>query len=72
MIQIGGQVYSFDDPRVIAALAGAALLVVLFALLIQTLRVAARSARMTDPLLYQMNSLGQRVQSLSDGQQQRL
>lgn len=70
MIQIGGQTYSFDDPRVIAALAGAALLVVLFALLVQTLRIAARSARMTDPLLYQMSSLGQRVQSLSDGQQQ--
>ncbi|MFO1174561.1 MAG: DNA recombination protein RmuC [Paracoccaceae bacterium] len=70
MIQIGGQTFSFDDPRVIAALAGAALLVVLFALLVQTLRIAARSARMTDPLLYQMSSLGQRVQSLSDGQQQ--
>lgn len=70
MIQIGGQTFSFDDPRVIAALAGAALLVALFALLVQTLRIAARSARMTDPLLYQMSSLGQRVQSLSDGQQQ--
>ncbi|MBS0563640.1 MAG: DNA recombination protein RmuC [Proteobacteria bacterium] len=70
MIQISTQTYAFDDPKVIAALIGAALLVLLFVLMIQTLRTAARSARLTDPLLYQMSTLGQRVQALSDGQQQ--
>ncbi len=70
MIQIGNQSYSFSDPLVLAALIGAALLLTLFILLILTLRAAGRSAGMADPLIYQMNSLGQRVQSLSDGQQQ--
>lgn len=70
MIQIGTQTFSFNDPMVIAALIGAGLLLVLFVLLILTLRAAGRSAGMVDPLLYQMNNLGQRVQSLSDGQQQ--
>lgn len=70
MIQIGSHSYSFSDPLVLAALIGAALLFTLFILLILTLRAAGRSAGMADPLLYQMNSLGQRVQSLSDGQQQ--
>ena len=70
MIQIGSHSYSFSDPLVLAALIGAALLLTLFILLILTLRAAGRSAGMADPLIYQMNSLGQRVQSLSDGQQQ--
>lgn len=70
MIQIGQQTYSFSDPLVLAALIGAGLLVTLFILLILTLRAAGRSAGMADPLIYQMNNLGSRVQSLSDGQQQ--
>ena len=70
MITIGGQTFSLDDPLVLAALAGAALVLILFFLLIVTMRAAGRSARMAEPMLYQMGSLGQRVQSLSDGQQQ--
>jgi len=38
--------------------------------LIVVIRAAGRSARMTEPLANQMGMLGQRVQSLSDGQQQ--
>ncbi len=70
MITINGQAYAFDDPLVLAALAGGALVLILFVILILTMRAAGRSARMAEPMLYQMGALGQRVQSLSDGQQQ--
>lgn len=39
-------------------------------LLILTVRAAGRSARLAEPLAHQMGALGQRVQSLGDGQQQ--
>jgi len=70
MITILGQSYSLDDPVVVAALAGGAMVLLLFVLVIVTMRAAGRSARMAEPMLYQMGALGQRVQSLSDGQQQ--
>ncbi|MCY1128315.1 DNA recombination protein RmuC [Frigidibacter sp. RF13] len=70
MITIFGQTYAFDDPKVIAALVGAALLLALFTLLFLTLRSAVRASRLSEPLLHQMGALGQRVQSLSDGQHQ--
>ncbi|MFZ1726824.1 MAG: DNA recombination protein RmuC [Albidovulum sp.] len=70
MITFNGQTYALDDPFVIAALAGGALLVLLFILIIATMRAAGRSAKMTEPMLFQMQNLGQRVQSLSDGQNQ--
>ena len=70
MIQIGGQTYAFDDPKVIAALVGAGLIAGLFLLLILTLRQAARASRLSEPLAFQVGLLGQRVQGLSDGQQQ--
>jgi len=70
MITILGHSYAFDDPYVIAALTGAGAVLLLFTLLILTLRNAGRSARMAEPLIYQMTALGGRVQSLSDSQQQ--
>jgi DNA recombination protein RmuC len=70
MITIYGQTFSLEDPLVLATLGGAALLLLLFILLIVTLRAASRSARMTEPLGFHLSELGQRVQSLSDGQQQ--
>lgn len=70
MISFRGQVYALDDPFVIAVLAGAGLVLLLFVLVIATMRAAARSARMADPILSQMQMLGGRVQSLSDGQHQ--
>ncbi|SEQ75320.1 DNA recombination protein RmuC [Thalassovita taeanensis] len=70
MITIGGQNYSFDDPRVLAALAGCAVIALILILLVLSLRAAGRSARMAAPLAQQMGMLGQRVQSLNDGQQQ--
>jgi DNA recombination protein RmuC len=54
-----------EDPLVLAAIAG-----VLAFLLIVTVRSVGRSARLTAPLSQQIGLLGQRVQSLSDGQQQ--
>ena len=59
-----------EDPFVLAAIAGALAFLLIFVLLIVVIRAAGRSARMTEPLANQMGMLGQRVQSLSDGQQQ--
>ncbi|MCL7464133.1 DNA recombination protein RmuC [Phaeovulum sp. NW3] len=67
MIQLGQTAFALDHPAVLAALAGLSLLVVL---LLLVLRAASRSARALDPVVMQLTSLGQRVQSLSDGQQQ--
>ncbi|KAB2883880.1 MAG: DNA recombination protein RmuC [Albidovulum sp.] len=69
MITFRGQTYALDDPLVLAALGGLALVLLLFILLIVTLRAAARSARMTEPLGFHLSQLGSRVQSLSDGQE---
>ena len=70
MIEISGQAYALNDPLVLAALAAAGLLMLVVILLVVTLRRAGRSAAAAEPLIYQMNQLGQRVQMLSDGQQQ--
>ncbi|WP_166417269.1 DNA recombination protein RmuC [Cochlodiniinecator piscidefendens] len=67
MIEIAGQSYAWNDPLVLipAAIIGA-----VFLLLIMAVRAAGRSAQMAEPLSRQMGALGQRVQMLSDGQQQ--
>jgi DNA recombination protein RmuC len=70
MIRIGQTEYALSDPLVQAVLAGAVLILLLFVLVILTLRASGRSARMAQPMLMQMGNLGQRVQALSDGQQQ--
>ncbi len=69
MIQIGDQSYALDDPLVMAGLAGAGLLLLLFVLLIMAVRAAGRSARAAEPLATQLGHLGQRVQNLGDGQE---
>lgn len=70
MITINGQSYAFDDPRVLMAAGVAALVLLLFVLIVATMRAAGRSARMAEPMLNQLGLLGGRVQALSDGQQQ--
>ncbi|MDA0962025.1 MAG: DNA recombination protein RmuC [Proteobacteria bacterium] len=70
MIQLGDQTYSLDDPVVIAALAGAAVVLLFLILLILSLRAAGRSARMAEPLSQQMTWLTQSVQHLAQGQDQ--
>ena len=69
MITLNGQTYALDDPLVLAVLGGAALVLLLFILLIVTLRAAARSARMTEPLGYHLTQLGNRVETLTAGQE---
>ena len=70
MITINGQTWDLQDPMVAAGLAAAALVLLLFILLITTMRAAGRSAKMAEPMLYQIGQLGHRVQALSDGQHQ--
>ncbi|MEP5151692.1 DNA recombination protein RmuC [Planktotalea sp.] len=60
----------FEDPIVLAAIAGILAFLLIVILLIVAVRAAGRSARMAEPLANQLGMLGQRVQSLSDGQQQ--
>ncbi|MGD9917255.1 MAG: DNA recombination protein RmuC [Paenirhodobacter sp.] len=67
MIGIGAHRIDLGDPLVIAALmAGAVLLL----LLLLVWRASARSAQVVAPLGLHMMQLAQRVQALSDGQQQ--
>ena len=70
MITVGGQSYALDDPSVIAALAGGAVVLLILLLLILSLRASRRSARMADPLAQQLAALGQNVQALGMGQEQ--
>lgn len=70
MIEIGGTVYQFDDPAVIAAIGAAIVSLVVLVLLIMAVRAASASARMTAPLSQQVGLLGQHVQQLGMGQEQ--
>lgn len=70
MMEMSGQVYEFSDPFVLAVLAGAGLVLLILILLISSARRAGRSAQAAEMLAAQMGGLGQRVQTLSDGQQQ--
>ena len=60
----------FEDPFALAAIAAGLAFLLIFVLLILALRAAGRGARLAEPLANQMGMLGQRVQSISDGQQQ--
>ncbi|MDD9922500.1 MAG: DNA recombination protein RmuC [Boseongicola sp.] len=70
MITIGGTEYAFDDPLVLAAIGTAFFVVLVLVLLVLAVRRAGHSASMMAPLAQDMQTLGQRVQSLSDGQHQ--
>ncbi len=70
MIEIGIYTFDLSDPLVMAALLAMALIVLVVVLLIMSVARAGKSARMAEPLIYQMHQLGDRVQGLSDGQQQ--
>lgn len=70
MIQIGPNSYALDDPLTLAVLIGTGLILLILTLLVVAVRASVRSARMAEPLAYQVNQLGQRVQGLSDGQHQ--
>ncbi len=70
MIEIAGYTYALDDPGVIAALAGGAVLLLVLILLFMALGAARRSARSIEPLAQQMTHLGQNLQRLGQGQEQ--
>lgn len=70
MITVDGITYSVDHPLVLGAIAFAVLLIVFFVLLVMSLRAADRSAKLTEPLAVHIQNLGQRVEGLSNGQQQ--
>ena len=67
MIEINGHTLSEME---LAALAGGVVLLIMLILLIMAVRAAGRTARATEPLVHQLAGMSQRVQSLSDGQQQ--
>ncbi|WP_226552170.1 DNA recombination protein RmuC [Celeribacter naphthalenivorans] len=60
----------FSDPLTLTAVIGGAVFLVFFILLIVVLKRSGEAAKMALPIAQQMNQLGQRVQMLSDGQQQ--
>ena len=66
MIQIGDLILDLSDPVVLLGLALGGLV---FLLLIMSLLSARRAAKLSEPLVYQLAQVGQRVQSLSDGQE---
>ncbi|MGJ8603465.1 MAG: DNA recombination protein RmuC [Marivita sp.] len=66
MIQIGDLILDLSDPVVLLALVLGGLV---FVLLFMSLMSARRAAKLSEPLVYQLAQVGQRVQSLSDGQE---
>ena len=70
MNDMAGLTLDLRDPLVLALLAGGVALALILVLVFVTMRAAGRSARMAEPILMRMQDLGQRVQALSDGQQQ--
>ncbi|NNJ68548.1 MAG: DNA recombination protein RmuC [Boseongicola sp.] len=70
MIRIGDTEYAFSDPVVLIAVVGLAVAILILVLLILTVRRSGQSASMMTPLAQNIDALGQRVQSLSDGQHQ--
>jgi DNA recombination protein RmuC len=66
MIQIGDLILDLSDPVILLALALGGLV---FLLLFMSLMSARRAAKLSEPLVYQLAQVGQRVQSLSDGQE---
>ncbi len=66
MIQIGDLILDLSDPVILLALVLGGLV---FVLLIMSLMSARRAAKLSEPLVYQLAQVGQRVQSLSDGQE---
>lgn len=69
MIQIGEEIYTLEDPVVLIALIGAAVVFLILILLIMAIRAAGRSARMAAPLSQQLQVLGSHVQQLGASQE---
>ncbi len=70
MIEIGPYTLDPNDPVSLAAMIAMGLVVVILLMLVLSLRASARAARASEPLAFQLQSLGQHVQQLSLGQEQ--
>lgn len=70
MNQIGSVTLDLGNPATLLAVFGVAAGVLVLVLLFAVLRRSGEAARMALPLATQMNQLGLRVQSLTDGQNQ--
>lgn len=70
MIQLGDTIIDLSDPLTLLVIIGAFLVLVMFVLIVVAMRAANRSAQIVAPLAQHIGGLGQRVQSLSDGQHQ--
>ncbi|MEJ6404737.1 DNA recombination protein RmuC [Yoonia sp. 2307UL14-13] len=70
MIQIGDQTYAFDDPLVIATLAGSAIILLILILLITTARRAGKASEAVQTVASQVTNLHQGIQTLGQGQHQ--
>jgi len=68
MIEVFGQRYAWDDPLVLAAAGATGLVALVLLLLIVAVRRAGRSAHLVEPLIYQMDQLTRRVESIGEGQ----
>ena len=63
MITVGGTTIALDDPRLLAAITGLLLFLVLW-------RAVARSGRAVEPIARHLTALDGAVRALNDGQQQ--
>lgn len=70
MIEIAGLTLDLSAPQTQILLAASLLALLILALLVSAARAARRSADALAPLAAQIGNLGQRVEHLSDGQQQ--
>jgi DNA recombination protein RmuC len=70
MIQLGETQIDLSDPLTLLALLGLGAMLVMLVMVARSIAAANRTARAMEPLAQQMGQLGNRVQSLSDGQHQ--
>ena len=69
MITVGGNTLDLSDPLTLGVVIAALVALLVVILLFMAVARAGRSARMVVPLAQHLESLGQRVQMLSDGQE---
>lgn len=70
MIELFGYAFDLSDPMTLALACGLAAFALIFLLLVISIRVAGRNARLSEPLAQQIGLLGQHVQQLGAGQEQ--
>lgn len=68
MIELAGRVWTGQELLMLGAAAGGLLAALMLVLLIVAIRTAGRSARATEPLVTQVDTLGRAVEALGQGQ----